>query len=579
MRCDSPFLDHCTNVAKGFLQTAVVVDDRAYLYQTERPAPLAEPTRGVGSSTTGAGRLAASPPGYQHDLDAKGLIDAFAEAGLVCAVLRPKLASQEGSPPADRESIVDVASRTTHATHRADIVIVDWRLRDESEVGRAALELIRRILSDDIGGGRKAADGSSRLRLIAIYTGEPDLRGIATKVEEFLKENGCRQARCDGFEVTAGRIRIPVFAKAGGMARIGDEAARQVGEKDLPGRLIQEFARANQGLLANVALASLGALRDSTHLVLGKFTADLDPAYVAHRALLVPPEDAQPHPIPLLAAEFESILYDADVSAHVSQDAIGKWLTSQRKCGLNLESKLEGLSGDQVEEVLRDLIGNGLEAETLSKKFPSWSDILTQIKEQKDKKVLSSITNILTPDDVDGCDKDKEFALLMSTRTRYGQPPPQLTLGTVVRHNINKNPQYLLCVQPRCDSFIRKGEERAFLFLRLIESGDFSIADVVIRDRRKVKSFKVDLKPYEIRQIKFQVEQDETIVRSYAKGPGWAFKTAGDPPDELTWIADLRRDHAQRIVNRLAARMSRVGLTESEWLRRMAKGGGRSDEE
>ena len=47
------------------------------------------------------------------------------------------------------------------------------------------------------------------------------------------------------------------------------------------------------------------------------------------------------------------------------------------------------------------------------------------------------------------------------------------------------------------------------------------------------------------------------------------FKTAGNVNDEVRWIADLKTDFAHRVANMFAAEVSRVGLTESEWLRRM----------
>jgi hypothetical protein len=37
---------------------------------------------------------------------------------------------------------------------------------------------------------------------------------------------------------------------------------------------------------------------------------------------------------------------------------------------------------------------------------------------------------------------------------------------------------------------------------------------------------------------------------------------------EFEWLCDLKSNHAQRIVNDFSAYLSRVGLDESEWLRR-----------
>ncbi|MFT5250534.1 MAG: hypothetical protein ACI93P_002276 [bacterium] len=38
--------------------------------------------------------------------------------------------------------------------------------------------------------------------------------------------------------------------------------------------------------------------------------------------------------------------------------------------------------------------------------------------------------------------------------------------------------------------------------------------------------------------------------------------------EEFEWILDLKDWHAQRIVTDYAATLSRVGLNESEWLRK-----------
>jgi hypothetical protein len=38
--------------------------------------------------------------------------------------------------------------------------------------------------------------------------------------------------------------------------------------------------------------------------------------------------------------------------------------------------------------------------------------------------------------------------------------------------------------------------------------------------------------------------------------------------ENFKWILDLKDAHAQRIANTYAAKLSRVGLDESEWLRR-----------
>ncbi len=568
MQCDNAFLEDCTAIARNFLQTAVVVDDRAFLHHAEREVgTLLEPRRGV-RTLPGQQQTAPMPVEQRQDLDAKVLIDAFAEAGLVCAVLRPQFMRDQTSSSAAPEKMATVKSRARHATHRADIVVIDWRLSaDEPEVGTKALELIHSILTDDAAVDTRAADGCPRLRLIAVYTGEPDLEGIARKAEQFLKDKKHNSVTRNGFVVSTGRVRIPVFAKAG-VDRQPGEKERQLGEQDVPERLIREFAETNQGLLANVALASLGALRDNTHRVLGRFSAELDPAYVAHRALLVPPEEAEFHPIPLLAAEFESILTDAQVSGHVSGKGIKGWLAAQRSCGLNLDGKFGDMTADQVEEALLVLIEKGLGDRAQSADFPDWRGFLDTIREERDKTALSRITDALTPAGIDGSARDKELALLMSVRSPYGERKPQLTLGTILRFKEKKKQKYLLCIQPRCDSAHVEGC-RTFPFLRLEDVGGSDLFELVVKDRGDLRSLRVNLKPHRVKQFNFRPAQGNDTIRAEKKGSGWVFNSTDGP--ELHWVGDLRREQAQRILNRFASEFSRVGLTESEWLRRMAK--------
>ena len=56
------------------------------------------------------------------------------------------------------------------------------------------------------------------------------------------------------------------------------------------------------------------------------------------------------------------------------------------------------------------------------------------------------------------------------------------------------------------------------------------------------------------------------IVEAEQEGDAFYFKDIND--SKYTWILDLKESHAQRIANKFAAELSRVGLDESEWLRR-----------
>ena len=47
----------------------------------------------------------------------------------------------------------------------------------------------------------------------------------------------------------------------------------RVSERELPARILQEFASLSEGLMSNVALGTLAAIRDSAHQIVGSFSS------------------------------------------------------------------------------------------------------------------------------------------------------------------------------------------------------------------------------------------------------------------------------------------------------------------
>ncbi len=137
---------------KRFLRTAVVVDDRPYM-ESERsdgpkreivipdrrtPAPQSRPDPST------AGRSS------KHDLNARSVMDSFAELGVICGIVAPSQSDM-------------------NVMRKADIVILDWLLKEDDP--EYALKLLDGLLA----GKQKEQDRNS-LRLVAIYTGEARLK-------------------------------------------------------------------------------------------------------------------------------------------------------------------------------------------------------------------------------------------------------------------------------------------------------------------------------------------------------------------------------------------------------------------
>ena len=144
MDSSEEFKERSLRIAQRFLQTAVVVDDEAYMALDGGDGPKGQvvaPDRKTRPSREGrqdpVGRDAS------HSLDAASLIGSFSALGVICGVVGP-------------------SDATVESLRQADIVILDWRLQEDDP--RRALSLLRELLTEE-------ADRNS-LRLVAIYTGE-----------------------------------------------------------------------------------------------------------------------------------------------------------------------------------------------------------------------------------------------------------------------------------------------------------------------------------------------------------------------------------------------------------------------
>ncbi|HSK74981.1 MAG TPA: hypothetical protein VLQ45_00870, partial [Thermoanaerobaculia bacterium] len=197
--------------------------------------------------------------------------------------------------------------------------------------------------------------------------------------------------------------------------------------------------------------------------------------------------------------------------------------------------------------------------------------LLRRLKDN-DRAAAGSLTEILASIDEDGASPDMRFALLTSLRSRYEEPPPILKLGTIVAEDGDGDTRYWLCVQPVCDS-VRLESSRAFPFLKLTvrtanEEGRF---DFVIFDRLhgEYRRLLCSRKAFDMMLFQMDPRENSQSVKAAGEGSSWLFTRSGDS-SPLRWVADLKTDHAYRIVDLFANEMRRVGLTESEWLRRMA---------
>jgi hypothetical protein len=569
---DLNFEDSSQKIVSEFLHSVVVVDDRASLninsseelVQPETVTALVKPSRKkappveidavkplsradekIKEKIPDENKPPIIPQSLSGDLDAKKLIDTFADKGLVCAVLKP-IEHEPG-----------LNEKTDHATHKSDIVILDWQIGDnEEKPGAIALGLIKKIIS---------TDSKDRLRLIAIYTSNPDLNSVAQQIASILTTEHTA-AVTKGFEISRGPVKIVIYQKSGGNNTIAPE--RVVKEEELPDKLINDFTNLTKGLLSNVALRSLGTLRENTHRILNKFSSEIDSSYITHRVLNNPPDEAENHPVPLVASELLDVLEDCNVRDLVSDKFIEKWLDYKIGLGLTFTGAFKDIDHDQALELVKMLLKTGIENQASHKTNKAGWDAQIKKLSNKFKESKSFLTGLFSlPETANVMDLDMDFAILTTIRSKYEYPTPLLTLGSIVSIENGLKTEYYFCIQPLCDS-VRLTEPRKFSFIPLTVS-DKDKFHLVVKDNGGYVKLLTDLRPYNTLMIGFDAKDKGEILANKTE-KGWIFKSA-DESTAMRWVADLKFPHAQRIITQYSEQLGRVGLTESDWLRRMAK--------
>lgn len=538
------FDDVSREVVKDFLQSVVLIDDQAYF--GEEPLPnllpqLVSPGPGDAQTAKSEERKTIDAERRSHKLNAKLMIEVFAERGLVCGVLKPQ------SP----QTLAELMKQTLPAVRRADIVIIDWML--EGTIGNA-LETIRSIIDAD----EKDCVG---LRLIAIYTGERDLSDIVKQLKKNLSNFDYINKDINSLSLTNGWARIAVYAKED--TKVKSSLKDRVFKIDqLPDELIKEYTETTKGLVPNVALASLAALRRYTHLLLEKMSAKLDASYLAHRVSIEHPDDAAELLVNIVGAELQSILDQAEVHKQVDINNIELWLKPR-------EGTLPKLSGSVRATAwpgaLYELVRKGHTDPVVKGKF----DL-----SNKDKKSASQFSEATT-----NPDEECDFAILSTLRTRYGTPHPTLTLGQILHKQAEVSgkmeDEYWMCLQPPCDS-VRINSTRPFPLLPMKKVSEAGSKDnpgnvfVLEHPDGKYTHLKTEYIPYKCQMVVFAADAAARQVIASKREDG-TFCFTSDQNVCYNWIAQLKQDSAQHVANEYAGTISRVGRDISEWLRTYPK--------
>ena len=543
------FSERSLQVCRDFLQTAVIIDDRFQFQPQTMPEALkAVPGRNRDPQIIRAVRKADV---YGGALNANLLINSFAAHGIICGVLNFK-----------EYKIDSIAFLKT--AKRADIAIIDWEM-EEGKKGENALNLISELLHDDL-------LSPQRFRLISIYTGAEDLSYISEAVQNHLKDIHSVQldVQDQGLHLRYHSITITIFAKD--KRGIPDHFKKSVvNEQELPDRLISCFSQSVNGLLPNTALAALTALRNNSHKLLGRFHSRLDAAYLSHKIMSNPPDDAEKQLVQLIVSHISGILEEHNVADQANYSATESWLKEQCDLGIQFRNRIHiKKDNGHAKEQLLKLLKRGLTKASLNKGNKSFYKQISKLKHETTKAVLSELTAIFAKKSDEAESLDRELSYMLSCKTYYKSSTPKLEPGTILKHVQESGAEgYLICIQPACDCTRIPKKGRKFLFLPLIpSSAKFDIC--IPKEPPDALNLKVDDKAYSVSLLHFAPPKASEPIRAVRQGNQWVFTTP-EPSASYEWIATLKQELVLRLAHNYGKNVSRVGITESEWQRRWAK--------
>lgn len=533
------FATRSEEALKRFLRTAVVVDDHISFKADEKPENLLLNSPLRGELRTEAVKEAPARP-QNNELDGHTLVQEFLKLGVLCTLLE-----QEEIPCIEQLLM-------------ADILILDWKFGDN---GGKAINCIRDY----------SKKHPHAIHFICIYTSEEDIDGIYESIQKIGGQysvidcyNGNEKIynkniiQVDNTYISVMKKYKYVDNEILNSENHNDEHIQggrcmlNVSEKDLPGKLITIFAKTVKGLMLNAVLHAVGAMRDNTYTLINRFSPSLDPAFLSHRVYSNPCEDTEQHIIPLICSEISSILSQGNISEHLNIDAIKDWIADENTPRLHPEA-LDLTQEKSIDDYIENFLINGIK---------DIDNLDGKIKKKISNFKESSMTNYWGSENP--ICADVKLAMLMSCEYIYNNSSPILKFGTVIK---DKNDNFYVCVQPPCDCVRIEKSGRNFIFSPMIKKNKNSKYNFVFFNDDNIEYYSYNNKAYKIKSIKFSPQKENTsIYASKENDEKWHFRSIEN--EDYILIVQLKEIHALKIINEHAANLSRIGLMESDWLRR-----------
>jgi len=596
----SSFDEMCNEAVKRFIKTVAIIDDDATYGPKLSSQKDKDKTKTVKLPVTSlmTGNQDADSPvtngdqteeGFQDDrdslssrLDAKVVINAFADMGIACCIQRP----ENEEPPLDRAAKLATS---------VDAIVIDWVLDNENM--SLSRDIIKKILEEDKNTG-------GRMRLIVVYTSHNYVDQMLKDIKQDADDvhDGSLLMEKRKLHIKGNRLRIVILNKE--RTKNPPTEARIVPFDKLPENIISEYSEMVKGVISCATLHGIAAMREKTHELLSILNSNLDGAYCLHRALIPEPSDSVDFAMNLITSEIGTVIQtDARARQIVDEEGLKSWFGDYIGAKDKLPYDKSSLSAKTIKQsIINGQLNNKDGIDTLKREYSSnW----IQSKTDNGQLLKDDDGKSITPDEakkyiekndwkrIKGCNPPNKtrFAEVLydsSEKAIYGcnelshlqctardsgnrlypdnSQSPTLQLGTILKKQNEGSCEWFLCLTPPCDC-VRLEEKSNFLFLQLY-SGKKDRADIIIKTQDGIfEPLIIKNKKLRTLTIPFKPTNGSDRINAYRWQKEWRVKSNGT---SYQWVGELRHTKALAIAHQVATNTSRVGVDEFEWLRLQA---------
>ena len=589
----SAFKEHCNQIVKDYIQTVLIIDDMACwdnqqevenviidepadssnpfavdeAADSSNPFAVDEPVDSsnpfaVDEPADSSNPFAVDEPAdssnsdsvdsreeRSHSLEALTITDAFYNSGIIAGLYQPRLTDQNEEEFANSIEKVALA---------ADVIILDWLLKDgNSNYSKA---LVKKVLDTDKNSG-------GRMRTIIIYTGTPNLNKIIDELVIYLKLDHSAIHPTD-YKIVFDNLLISFYNKSNSNGVLG----REVAGEDLPSIVITEFASLIDGIVPAFAVKATSEIRKNTGFLLTKFDSHLDAGYLAHRALLPKPEDAELFLLENFVSYLRNMLSISKVDHNtLNYEVLGKWVDNNYNNlfkTIDISGTSLTFSADDIKSILKCGYNDKEDGlyKVINERAGSKSKASKFLKNN-----LADITDIFGIDKGRAVESSKTLSVLNLFRRTFLDirgDLPYLTQGSLLQKQ--GSDEYLICVTPKCDT-ARVIGNRMFSFAKLKVKTHDSLYDLITPAIDRSNTFvylETNTKFYDMSHIEFNANSSSRILPVISDE---LIIFTSNLNDKYIWIGDLEDLDIQSRVSKIVGNLNRVGTDEVEWLRRRSK--------